>query len=42
MLILFAESPEELEREADEELAEEKLRVNEDPLLKEFYETEAA
>ncbi len=42
MLILFAESPEELEREADEELAEERLRVNEGPLLKEFYETEAA
>lgn len=42
MLILFAESPEELEREADEELAEERLRFKEETLLKEFYETEAA
>lgn len=42
MLILFADSPEELEREADEEVAEEIPRLVIDRFAEEVLETEAA
>jgi hypothetical protein len=42
MLILFADSPEELEREADEEVAEESPRLVVDRFAEDVLETEAA
>jgi len=42
MLILFADSPEELEREADEEVAEECPRLMVDRFIEEVLEPEAA
>ena len=42
MLILFADSPEELEREAEEEAAEDRPRLIVDCLVEEVLESEAA
>ena len=42
MLILFADSPEELEKEAEEETAEERLRFAAELFAEQALESEAA